>query len=85
MHRRQKQPNENGNNAIAIGHLAPTGLRGRHDDNDVDPAAIGDLNLLEVRTPAKLVGAAWLLLGAASYFWLTGGLKKSVAFAEVEP
>ena len=38
-----------------------------------------------LRTPAKLVGAAWLLLGAAYYYWLTGGLKKSVAFGEVEP
>ncbi|MCX6608985.1 MAG: APC family permease [Acidobacteria bacterium] len=38
-----------------------------------------------LRTPAKLVGAAWLLLGAAYYYWLTEGLKKSVAFAEVEP
>lgn len=37
-----------------------------------------------LRTPAKLVGAAWLAVGGAYYWWLTGGFKKPVTFAEVD-
>ncbi len=37
-----------------------------------------------LRTPAKLLGGCWLLIGAAYYWWLTGGLRRAVRFAELD-